>query len=185
MKDKNIILRTVPANLTYLFQPLDVQGGPNGYVKRFMKQKFCDWYAAQIIHALEEGENIEATEVPLKLSIIKPLHAKWFIEMFNHMTNEIGRKVCLKGWEVSGIQGAVDKGMAGLPNLDPFEEIDLKATDLQLNTASIETIRESSKYLNNSPGCYDTDSDEEWVEENEEIEAERNIFDQFDDECDE
>ena len=32
LKD-NIFLRTVPANLTYLFKSLDVQGGPNGYVK--------------------------------------------------------------------------------------------------------------------------------------------------------
>ena len=52
----NIILITVPANLTYLFQPLDVQGGPNGYVKRYMKKNFCDWYASQITYALDEGK---------------------------------------------------------------------------------------------------------------------------------
>ena len=32
LKD-NISLRAVPANLTYLFKSLEVQGGPNGYVK--------------------------------------------------------------------------------------------------------------------------------------------------------
>ena len=30
----NILLQSVPANFTYLFQPIDVQGGPNGFVKR-------------------------------------------------------------------------------------------------------------------------------------------------------
>ena len=40
LKRKNIILQKVPANLTYLFQALDVQGRPNGYAKRFMKKKF-------------------------------------------------------------------------------------------------------------------------------------------------
>ena len=38
LKRNNIILQKVPANLTYLFQPLDVQVGPNGYAKRFMKK---------------------------------------------------------------------------------------------------------------------------------------------------
>ena len=44
LKRNNIILQKVPANLTYLFQPLDIQGGPNGYTKRFMKKKFTLWY---------------------------------------------------------------------------------------------------------------------------------------------
>lgn len=33
LKENRILLEKVPANLTYLFQPLDVQGGPNGYEK--------------------------------------------------------------------------------------------------------------------------------------------------------
>ena len=38
LKKNNIVLQKVPANLMYLFQPLDVQGGPNGYAKKFMKK---------------------------------------------------------------------------------------------------------------------------------------------------
>ena len=60
LKDNNIIIEKVPANLTYLFQPLDVQGGPNGYVKRMMKNKFTLWYANQIDQALEAGESLES-----------------------------------------------------------------------------------------------------------------------------
>ena len=30
----------------------------------------------------------------------------------------------LKGWEVSGIKGAVEHGVTKLPNLDPFDDID-------------------------------------------------------------
>ena len=40
LNENHILLEKVPANLTYLFQPLVVQGDPNGYVKRFMKKKF-------------------------------------------------------------------------------------------------------------------------------------------------
>ena len=41
----NILLQSVPANFTYLFQTLDLQGGPNGFVKLLMKKKFGDWWS--------------------------------------------------------------------------------------------------------------------------------------------
>ena len=106
--NNNILLQSVPANFTYLFQPLDVQEGPNGFVKRLMKKKITDWYASQITFAMEEGEELETIEVPLKLSNIKLLHVKWLMEMYNKMTSDKGRKLCLKGWEVSRIKAAVE-----------------------------------------------------------------------------
>ena len=48
LKINNIILQKFPANLTYLFHPLDAQGGPDSYAKRFMKKKFTLWYADQV-----------------------------------------------------------------------------------------------------------------------------------------
>ena len=168
LEESNIITITVPANLTYLFQPLDVQGGPNGYVKHLMKNKFCDWYARQITQEMDKGTDLEEIEVPLKLSIIKPLHAKWFIEMYNHMTSEEGRKVTLKGWEVSGILGTVQKGLAGLPNLDPFDEIDPLPSSVALVTLKAEVMSTNKKcasYLSNeaSNGCDSDDSNDEWI----------------------
>ena len=56
LNENHILLEKVPANLAYLFQPLDVQGGPNGYVKCFMKKKFTFWYSDQVIRALDEGK---------------------------------------------------------------------------------------------------------------------------------
>ena len=116
LNENHILLEKVPANLTYLFQPLDVQGGPNGYVKRFMKKMFTLWYSDQVIRALDEGKDIKDVEISLKLSIVKPLHAKWLIEMYNHMTSSEGRDICLKGWKVTGILDAAEKGLEELPN---------------------------------------------------------------------
>ena len=93
LSNNNILLQSVPANFNYLFQPLDVQGRPNDFVKRIMKRKFTDWYASQIILAMEEGKELETIEVPLKLFNIKPLHTKWLIEMYNEMTSGEGMKV--------------------------------------------------------------------------------------------
>ena len=70
LKENRILLEKVPANLTYLFQPLDVQGGPNGYVKRMMKNKFTLWYADQIHQALDAGTALSNIEVSLKLSTV-------------------------------------------------------------------------------------------------------------------
>ena len=47
------------------------------------------------------------------------------LEIFNHTTSSKRRSVCLKGWKVSGILGAVQKGLNEMPSLDPFNHIDL------------------------------------------------------------
>ena len=118
------MLQSVPANFTYLFQPLDVQDGPNGFVKRLMKKKFRDWYAAQITFAMDDGWELVSIDIELKLSIIKPLHAKWMMEFYNEMTSAEEKQVYLKEWKVSCIKGAVKPGVTKLRNLDRFDGID-------------------------------------------------------------
>ena len=142
------MLQSVPANLTYLFQPLYVQGGPNGFVKRLMKRKFTDCYASQITLAMEEGKEMESIEVPLKLSNIKPLQAKWLIKMYNEMTSDEGRKVCSKEWEVSGINAAVEQGPSKLPCLVPFNIDPTVENDCDIQTINnARVISEASKYI--------------------------------------
>ena len=117
-------------------------------LKRLMKRKFTDWYASQITLAIEEGKEMEIIEVPLKLSNIKLLYAKWLIEMYNEMTWDEGRKVCLKEWEVSGIKVAVEQGLSKLPYLDPFSDIDLMVeNDCDIQTINAHVISEASKYV--------------------------------------
>ena len=55
----------------------------------------------------------------LMLLIVKPLHFKWLIEIYDHMFYSEGRDVCLKSWEIGGIFYAVEKFLDELPNLDP------------------------------------------------------------------
>ena len=124
LSNSNIFLQSVPANFTYLFQSFNVQGGPNGFVKCLMKNKFSDWYTAQITYAMDDDLDLDSIDIESKLSIIKPFHAKWIIKVLNEMTSAEEKELCLKGWEVSGIKGAVELGVIKLLNRNPFDDID-------------------------------------------------------------
>ena len=89
IRENSIKLVKVPANMTQLFQPSDLT--VNGAAKAFLKRKFTKWYSSCISAQLAKGKEIEDVEVPLKLSVLKPLHANWVIDLFNYFTSEKGR----------------------------------------------------------------------------------------------
>ena len=108
--------------------------------------------------------------------------------MYNEMTSDEGRKVCLKGWEMSGIKAAVEQGLSKSPCLDPFCDIDpILENDCGIQTTNARVILEASKYVSKCE-CderIENDSDcEEWIDENQKDDDQRNVFDLFDDEED-
>lgn len=70
-----------PVNITSLYQPLDLT--VNGYAKAFRKRKFTLWFATQISEALESGKAPENIDNKLNIFTLKPLLAKWIIELYN------------------------------------------------------------------------------------------------------
>ena len=105
----------------------------------------------------DEGKGKKDVDISLKLSIVKPFHAKWLVEMYNLMTSSEGRDVCLKGWKVAGILDATEKGLDGLQNLDPFHDIDPLATsDLLEEVDGNESETERDMYI--SPFVDDNES---------------------------
>ena len=50
-----------------------------------MKKKFTSWYEDQITQAKDKGQELKQIEIPLRLSNVNPLHAKWLIEIYNEM----------------------------------------------------------------------------------------------------
>ena len=85
------------------FQPLDLT--VNGPGKEFLKIKFEMWYASQITEQLDKGRDIYGVEVPLKLSILKPIHANWIIGLYDDLRNNT-EMIC-KGFEQAGINEAL------------------------------------------------------------------------------
>jgi len=72
---------------------------------------------------MESGTSTDEVEVDLRLSVLKPLHARWMVSLYNHLTSREGKRYVTKRWEKAGVTGVVN-GKTALPPEDPFEEID-------------------------------------------------------------
>ena len=56
------------------------------------------------------------------MMVIKPLHARWLIKMYNFFTTTEGRSIVIKGWKKAGIIDVLD-GTTTVTEEDPFKEI--------------------------------------------------------------
>ena len=106
--------------MTHIFQPLDLT--VNGHFKQYMKEKFSTWYSEQVSLALEKGEMLENINILFKITVLKPLHAKWLVEFYNHITSGEKREIITRGFERAGITHTLELGSSKLPDLDPFVE---------------------------------------------------------------
>ena len=71
----------MPPNCTDRLQPLDVS--INKSVKDFLRKKLTDWYAEKIVAQKDSGTATQT--VGMKLSIMKPIEAKWMIEASDYI----------------------------------------------------------------------------------------------------
>ena len=109
LEEYNIHTCRLPANTTDQLQPMDLS--VNKAAKDFLRDRFQKWYAEQITEQLE-GENeedIEAVElepIPLPISVVKEVEAKWMVEMFEYFQNN--PQIIVNGFLRSGISAALD-----------------------------------------------------------------------------
>ena len=113
---------SVPANMTHFFQPLDL--AVNGEAKRFMKDKFTTWYLDEVKQQIESGGDSTGINVDLRLTVLKPLHVVWLVDLYNHLSSPVAVRHIEKGWEKAGISALLD-GQTDLPPEDPFTDIEL------------------------------------------------------------
>ena len=121
LKDNNILSTKIPPNMTHVFQLLDLT--VNKFAKYFKKGMFSTWLSRQISLGLESGVELDNIEVDYRLSVLKSLHAKWLVELYNHMPTDEGKEVVANGWKKADIFDAIRLGSSGLPSLDPFADI--------------------------------------------------------------
>ena len=106
----------MPKSLTAHFQPLDLN--VNGHAKQFLKRKFENWYAEQVTKEIEKEVNVLSVNIETKLSIVKPLHARWLISFYDHMQNN--RQMIIKAFEMAGI---IPIATIEVPDEDPFKHL--------------------------------------------------------------
>ena len=93
----------VPHNLTNKFQPLDISINPSA--KKFTSNKFNAWYADRVSKQLSNGVAPGDVKVSLKLSDLKPLHARWIVETYNHLKHQ--NDSIIKAFDAAGISEAI------------------------------------------------------------------------------
>ena len=66
-------------------------------------------------------KDVTTIEVDLKLSTLKPRHAKLMKELYEWLATEKGKSVILSGWRSAGIVDAVKNARSGeIPSLNPY-----------------------------------------------------------------
>lgn len=104
----------VPHNMTNYFQPLDLT--VNRSCKSFLRDQAQTWYAEQVQAQIANGIAPENVSVDLKISILKPLHAKWVTKYYDHIRTR--KEIIINGWRRSGI---IDALREQVHKEDPFE----------------------------------------------------------------
>ena len=99
LETNHIDVILVPANCTDRLQPLDLS--VNKPAKCFLRGKFEEWYSEKVCSQLSKGTETPVQPVDLRLSVVKPLGAKWMIQLFDHF--KAHPDVIKNGFRAAGI----------------------------------------------------------------------------------
>ena len=111
LRKNNIITEYIPNNMTNYYQQLDCTINQHLVYQEVQSE-------------LKKGTSIEDISIKFPLTMMKPLHANWIIQMYNELTSKKGKKVIQEGWAKSGIFDTIMLRSKNLPSLDSFEEIE-------------------------------------------------------------
>ena len=87
----------VPRNMTHLLQPLDLP--TNASFKKYEKRAFSEYFTFCIMEALkiDPDRDVTSVEVDLRLSTLKPRHAKVMTDLYHHLQSHKGEEIIKAG----------------------------------------------------------------------------------------
>ncbi len=95
----NIKYIFVPAGCTGELQPLDVT--VNDFFKKKQRSCFSSWYAKKVKEELEAGVDIQEMKIDLQISLLKPIHANWLMDVILKLKMQEG--LIKTGFDKAGI----------------------------------------------------------------------------------
>ena len=109
----------VSYNWTNKFQPLDIS--INQKAKKFISHKFNTWYADRVSEQLKKVVVPGDVKVSMKMSDLKPLHARWIVDMHTYLKQQ--KESILNGFGKAGITEAVNSANELFARIEnPFAE---------------------------------------------------------------
>ena len=75
--------------------------------KNHLKSKFTLWYADQVKSQLAEGKAIDEIKISMRMSIIKPISANWYVYAYDCIGN--APDIIINGFCKAGIVNALDQ----------------------------------------------------------------------------
>ena len=94
VKESNGKMVHVPNNWTNYFQSLDLT--VNKRSKDFLCQEAQSWYSQEIVKQMEAGKRSDKIKVDVRISVVKPLPAKWIVKYYDYARNNLG--LIINGW---------------------------------------------------------------------------------------
>ncbi len=109
----------VPANLTNIFQPLDIT--VNKAAKNVIRKNYSAYFKDEVQRQLNEGVDAHEIKVDTRISVLKPLHAVWIVDVYKKLQTERGRQLIVNGFRKAHISEAMVTGRAAPPY--PFGDL--------------------------------------------------------------
>ena len=106
----------IPHNLTNKFQPLDISVKKAG--KSFISDKYNSWLANEVSKQLRAQKAAADVKVSLKLSVIRSLHAKWIVDLYNTLKDD--KKMAINGFRSAGITEAIENVKVMVEKVENF-----------------------------------------------------------------
>jgi hypothetical protein len=121
LQQHNILSVLVPSNCTDLLQPLDLS--VNKPLKDHLRSCFQSWYSEQVSKQLEGGKEPEDIKVDTKLTVVKPLSARWIISAYDYVRSQFS--IIYGGFVEAGIVAALESDDKDeIEDEDPFQDLD-------------------------------------------------------------
>ena len=89
--------------------------------KSTIRNLYGSYYREQVTRQLDAGTQPHDVQVDLKISTLKPLHAKWIVDVYNRFLTEKGKNIIKNGFRRSGITEAMS--FISFPEQDPFKDL--------------------------------------------------------------